>query len=91
MNTKVCLSDTEINGSRRAVSRRTCNEEKTMFKSVKEEHLVYLRTLRDEIARRTNHDKAERLRKQREAEAMDDYQWRRYTSATTKRTGRGAR
>ena len=61
------------------------------MKSVKEEHLVYLRTLRDTIARETGFEKAEKLRKQREAEAMDDYQWRRYTSATTKRTGRGAR
>ena len=60
------------------------------MKSVKEEHLVYLRTLRDTIARETGFEKAEKLRKQREAEAIQDY-WQAYAAKTTKRTGRGAR
>jgi len=81
------------NGSRRAVSRRTCNEEKTMkymSSTIKEAQLARLRTLRNEIAERSNFERNERLRKQREAESIQDY-WQAYAQHTTKRTGRGAR
>jgi hypothetical protein len=57
--------------------------------TIKAEQLARLRALRDDIVRRTNYDKAERLRKQREAEAISNY-WMSFTGAT-KRTGRGAR
>jgi hypothetical protein len=61
-----------------------------MTTTIKAEHLARLRTLRDTIARQTNHDRDERLRKQREAEVIGDY-WYAYAAKTTKRTGRGAR
>jgi hypothetical protein len=61
-----------------------------MMKTIKAEQLARLRALRNEIAERTNFDKKERLRKQREAEVISDY-WGAYTQHTTKRTGRGAR
>jgi hypothetical protein len=57
--------------------------------TIKAEQLARLRALRDDIVRRTNYEKAERLRKQREAEAISNY-WLAY-AGTTKRTGRGAR
>jgi hypothetical protein len=57
--------------------------------TIKAEQLARLRALRDDIVRRTNYDRSERLRKQREAEAISNY-WLAYAS-TTKRTGRGAR
>ena len=53
------------------------------------EQLARLRALRDDIVRQTGFEKAERLRKQREAEAISNY-WMTYAS-TTKRVGRGAR
>lgn len=59
------------------------------YMSIKAEQLARLRALRDDIVRRTNYDKAERLRKAREAEAISNY-WLAYAS-TTKRIGRGAR
>ena len=62
-----------------------------MTTSIKAEQLARLRAVRDDIARRTGVDRAEKLRKQREEEAMDDYNWKRYTSAVAKRAGRGAR
>lgn len=49
-----------------------------------------MRALRDTINRQTNHDRAERLRKQREDELVQDY-WQAYAAKTNKRTGRGAR
>ena len=58
--------------------------------TVKESQLARLRTLRNEIAERSNFERNERLRKQREAEAITDY-WQAYAQHTTKRTGRGAR
>ena len=57
--------------------------------TIKAEQLARLRALRDDIVRRTNYDRAERLRKAREAEAISNY-WLVYAS-TTKRVGRGAR
>ena len=57
---------------------------------IKHTQLAHLRALRDTIAKATNHDRAERLRKQREAEIIGDY-WQAYAQHTTKRTGRGAR
>ena len=61
-----------------------------MTSTIKAEQLARLRALRDTINRQTNFDRAERLRKQREEEAIGDY-WQAYTQRTTKRTGRGAR
>ena len=61
-----------------------------MTSVIKTEQLARLRALRDDIAKRTNFDRAERLRKQREAEVISDY-WMAYTQRTTKRAGRGAR
>jgi hypothetical protein len=61
-----------------------------MYMTIKAEQLARLKTLRDDIAKRTNHDKNERLRKQREAEVISDY-WQAYAQHTTKRAGRGAR
>ena len=61
-----------------------------MQTSIKTEQLAYLRSVRDDIKRRTNHERTERLRKQREDEAISDY-WQAYAAKTTKRTGRGAR
>jgi hypothetical protein len=61
-----------------------------MTSVIKTEQLARLRALRDTIARETNYTRAERLRKQREAESIGDY-WQAYTMRTTKRTGRGAR
>ena len=58
--------------------------------AIKHTQLAHLRALRDTIAKATNHAKAERLRKQREAEIIGDY-WQAYAAKTTKRTGRGAR
>ena len=58
--------------------------------TVKEAQLARLRTLRNEIAERSNFERNERLRKQREAEAISDY-WGAYAAKTSKRTGRGAR
>lgn len=57
---------------------------------IKAEQLARLRALRNDITERTNYDKKERLRKQREAETISDY-WMAYAQHTTKRTGRGAR
>jgi hypothetical protein len=57
---------------------------------MKAEQLARLRTLRNEIAERSNFERNERLRKQREAEAVIDY-WQAYAAKTTKRMGRGAR
>ena len=57
--------------------------------TIKAEQLARLRALRDDIVRRTGYEKAERLRKAREAEAISNY-WLVYAS-TTKRVGRGAR
>ena len=61
-----------------------------MTSTIKTEQLARLRALRDDIAKRTNFDRAERLRKQREAETISDY-WMAYAQHTTKRAGRGAR
>lgn len=61
-----------------------------MTTSTKTEQLARLKALRDTINRANNHDRAERLRKQREAEVISDY-WMAYTQHTTKRAGRGAR
>ena len=61
-----------------------------MTSTIKSEQLARLKALRDTINRQTNHDRAERLRKQREAEVISDY-WMAYTQRTTKRAGRGAR
>lgn len=61
-----------------------------MTTSIKAEQLARLRAVRDDIARRTNHDRSEKLRKQREAEIVQDY-WAAYAQRTTKRAGRGAR
>jgi hypothetical protein len=61
-----------------------------MTSTIKAEQLARLRALRDTIARETNFNRAERLRKQREDELVQDY-WQAYTMRTTKRTGRGAR
>jgi hypothetical protein len=61
-----------------------------MTSVIKTEQLARLRALRDTINRQTDHDRAERLRKQREAEVISDY-WMAYTQRTTKRAGRGAR
>ena len=60
-----------------------------MSSVIKTEQLAYLKALRETINRRSNHDRAERLRKQREAEVISDY-WMAYAQHTTKRTGRGA-
>ena len=61
-----------------------------MSSVIKTEQLAYLKALRETINRRSNHDRAERLRKQREAEVISDY-WMAYAQHTTKRAGRGAR
>ena len=61
-----------------------------MTTSIKAEQLARLKALRDTINRANNHDRAERLRKQREAEVIGDY-WLAYAAKTTKRAGRGAR
>lgn len=61
-----------------------------MTSTIKAEQLARLRALRDTINRQTNHDRAERLRKQREAEIIGDY-WQAYAAKTAKRAGRGAR
>ena len=62
-----------------------------MTKSViKHTQLAHLRALRDTIAKATNYNRAERLRKQREAEIIGD-DWQAYAAKTTKRAGRGAR
>jgi hypothetical protein len=61
-----------------------------MSSTIKAEQLARLRALRDTINRQTNHDRAERLRKQREDELVQDY-WGAYAAKTNKRTGRGAR
>ena len=58
--------------------------------TVKASQLARLRTLRNEIAERSNFERNERIRKQREAELVQDY-WQAYAQRTTKRTGRGAR
>ena len=57
---------------------------------IKHAQLAHLRALRETIAKATNHDRAGRLRKQREAEIIGDY-WQAYAAKTTKRAGRGAR
>jgi hypothetical protein len=63
---------------------------KYLSSTIKSAQLARLRALRNEIAERTNFDRNERLRKQREAELVQDY-WGAYAQRTTKRTGRGAR
>jgi hypothetical protein len=62
----------------------------TIPMTIKEEQLAQLRALRDDIARRNNYDRTERLRKQREAEVISDY-WGGYAAKVSRRTGRGAR
>ena len=61
-----------------------------MTTSIKAEQLARLKSIRDDIKRRTNHERTERLRKQRESEAIGDY-WQSYSAKVSKRTGRGAR
>jgi hypothetical protein len=61
-----------------------------MTSVIKSEQLARLQKLREDIAKRTNFDRSERLRKQREAETISDY-WMAYAQHTTKRAGRGAR
>ena len=63
-----------------------------MFKqtTIRETELAKLKAIRADIVRRTNYDKQERLRKQREEEMVQDY-WMSYARSVTKRTGRGAR
>ena len=61
-----------------------------MTSVIKSEQLAWLQKLREDIAKRTNFDRSERLRKQREAETISDY-WMAYAQHTTKRAGRGAR
>jgi hypothetical protein len=58
--------------------------------TIKQEQLARLRALRNDIAKRTNYDRNERLRKQREDEAIIGY-WQGYAANVTRRTGRGAR
>jgi hypothetical protein len=61
-----------------------------MTTSIKAEQLARLKSIRDDIKRRTNFEKTERLRKQREEEMVQDY-WLAYAAKIAKRTGRGAR
>jgi len=57
---------------------------------IKAEQLARLRALRNEIAKRANYERNERLRKQREDEAIIGY-WEGYSAKVSRRTGRGAR
>jgi hypothetical protein len=43
------------------------------------------------MAAAANYEKHERLRKQAEEEAFDEYNWKRYTRYVAQRTGKGAR
>jgi hypothetical protein len=58
---------------------------------IRETELAKLRTLRNEMAAQANYEKHERLRKQAEEEAFDEYNWKRYTRYVAQRTGKGAR
>jgi hypothetical protein len=58
---------------------------------IRETELAKLRTLRNEMAAAANYEKHERLRKQAEEEAFDEYNWKRYTRYVAQRTGKGAR
>jgi hypothetical protein len=58
---------------------------------IRETELAKLRTLRNEMAAQANYEKHERLRKQAEEEAFDEYNWKRYTRYVTQRRGTTAR
>lgn len=55
-----------------------------MTSTAKAEHLARLKDMRNTIARQINYEKAERLRKQAEAEYIQDY-WTQYHAKTGQR------
>lgn len=60
---------------------------------IRETELAKLRKLRDEIATAINYDKQQKLRKAREQEEIEEYNWKFYTRRTniTHRRTTGAR